>query len=613
MQDRTDGAIEVNLPDIQLVRTWASRDVPRQARWEEYPYPPATMDAELLDQLATFVDLRAHTNRSQAAIALLYLHSYLTTDDVATHGYDFSVRSNLPVGAGLGSSASYSVCLATALLQLNGYLKSATTGLSVAEQRDLVNQWAFQAEKVIHGNPSGIDNTVSTLGGAVMFKKGESIEPLPGFQSLRFLLTNTRVPRETQVQVMKVRELQEKFPSVVNTILDAIHEISVSCKDLFAQDGLDRTHLLSRFGELVDINHGLLAALSVSHPALEKVREISSKVGLKSKLTGAGGGGCALTLIRDDTTSETVATVKQLLEAEGFECLETQVGGPGAGILTLESPTTIAEFLSHDRAYFETTQNWAYFEMKVQIDDKIDPTKPRPRNVPRPGYAFRDNDRIQFQSEEFASMLWNKCGLRDRWTELWQHPKWGLESVHGESITSGPRNKKRTRHAVGLSRNIRFYRYQTGQSFGAHYDESVIDTSESLGETVSEYTVLIYLNGERDSDLLGGETVFYPKGKKATATPGTGGSTTKQTRRGNSKTGSVADSSTGTAATSAEKERSGANGSLSYMLPNGGVAVKPERGLLLVHKHGDECMLHEALMVYQGFKYVLRTDVVYEP
>ncbi|KAF9546500.1 hypothetical protein EC957_009714 [Mortierella hygrophila] len=360
VQTREDKKIEVNLPNVQLARSWNINDVPRQARWEGYPYPPQSMNTDLLDKLTKFVDLGNQTNRSQAAIALLYLHSFLTTDETLALGYDFVVRSNLPVGAGLGSSASYSVCVATALLQLNGYLSSGT-GLDVAAQQDLVNQWAFQAERVIHGNPSGIDNTVSTLGGAVMFKKGEKIEPLPGFQSLRFILTNTRVPRETQVQVANVRKLHDKFPTVVNPMLDAINEISNSCKDIFSQDGLDRSHLLTRFGELVDVNHGLLAALGVSHPSLEKVREISSKLGLKSKLTGAGGGGCALTLIRDDVTSETVAVVKQLLEAEGFQCMETSVGGPGAGILTLTHPTTIAEFLAHDKTYFDTTQNWTYF------------------------------------------------------------------------------------------------------------------------------------------------------------------------------------------------------------------------------------------------------------
>ena len=135
------------------------------------------MNQELLTQLATFVDLRSQTNRSQAAIALLYLHAHLITDEVAAQGYDFSVRSNVPVGAGLGSSASYSVCVATALLKLNGHL--STGSMDAQTQRELVNQWAFQAEKVIHGNPSGIDNTVSTFGGAVAFKKG-AIEPLPG-------------------------------------------------------------------------------------------------------------------------------------------------------------------------------------------------------------------------------------------------------------------------------------------------------------------------------------------------------------------------------------------------------------------------------------------------
>ncbi|KAF9432123.1 hypothetical protein BGZ76_011235 [Entomortierella beljakovae] len=360
VQDRTDGLIQVNLPDVQLVQTRKSSEVPRQARWEGYPYPPSVMNADLISQLTTLVDLGNHTNRSQAAIALFYLHSHLATENVAAHGYELSVRSSLPVGAGLGSSASYSVCIATALLKLNGHL-SESLGLSVTEQRELVNQWAFQAERVIHGNPSGIDNTVSTYGGAVAFRKGHKIEPLPGFQSLKFILTNTRVPRETLVQVGHIRTQYEKFPSVVEHMMDSINDISISCRDLFGQEGIDRAQLLSRFGDLVDINHGLLATFGVSHPSLEKVREISSRFGLKSKLTGAGGGGCALTLVRDDTSQEVIDEVKGLLEAEGFQCLETQVGGPGAGVLSLDKPMPIAEFLSQEKTSFDSLNNWAYF------------------------------------------------------------------------------------------------------------------------------------------------------------------------------------------------------------------------------------------------------------
>ncbi|KAF9571649.1 hypothetical protein EC968_000317 [Mortierella alpina] len=251
-------------------------------------------------------------------------------------------------------------------------------------------------------------------------------------------------------------------------------------------------------------------------------------------------------------------------------------------------------------------------QMKIQIDDKLDPTQPRKPPVPRPGYAFRDNDRIQLDSKDFAAMVWNKCGLRDRWTELWEHPKWGLETVQGECITSGPRNNRRVRHAVGLSRNIRFYRYQKGQSFGAHYDESVVEKDPNdEGDAVSEYTVLIYLNGERDSDLIGGETVFYPKGKKKIPPTSAASKSSSGTMAGkHAKRGPKAATAAGAAPT---EGASGEGGGLSYTLPNGGVAVKPERGLLLVHKHGDDCMLHEALMVDRGYKYVLRTDVIYEP
>ncbi len=71
-----------------------------------------------------------------------------------------TVKSNLPIGAGLGSSAAYAVCIAAGLL---AWRHAVTTPFDDSS-RLLINAWAFEAEKIMHGNPSGIDNCVSTYG-----------------------------------------------------------------------------------------------------------------------------------------------------------------------------------------------------------------------------------------------------------------------------------------------------------------------------------------------------------------------------------------------------------------------------------------------------------------
>lgn len=91
------------------------------------------------------------------------------------------MRSALPIGAGLGSSAALSVCLSAALLYSHRHLALPVSSSSpelhhgrreiTTEQADVVNAWAFTAEKIIHGTPSGVDNTVSTHGGAIGFTK----------------------------------------------------------------------------------------------------------------------------------------------------------------------------------------------------------------------------------------------------------------------------------------------------------------------------------------------------------------------------------------------------------------------------------------------------------
>lgn len=83
----------------------------------------------------------------------------------------FTASSNLPIGAGLGSSAAFSTTVASALLLAHKHLSvSEASGIS-AKDTDLVDGWAFLAEKVLHGNPSGIDNAVSVRGGAVAFTR----------------------------------------------------------------------------------------------------------------------------------------------------------------------------------------------------------------------------------------------------------------------------------------------------------------------------------------------------------------------------------------------------------------------------------------------------------
>ena len=78
------------------------------------------------------------------------------------------VNSELPLGSGLGSSAAFCVALSAALLAF-----SDSVSLDMSQQGwlvfgeselELVNKWAFEGEKIIHGKPSGLDNTVSTYG-----------------------------------------------------------------------------------------------------------------------------------------------------------------------------------------------------------------------------------------------------------------------------------------------------------------------------------------------------------------------------------------------------------------------------------------------------------------
>lgn len=140
--------------------------------------PPTSLDAALLKSMDPVLEPFAKKEFQHAAVyAFLYLYISLSTPP--TTNITFLLRSAIPMGSGLGSSASISVCLATALLTLGGHIPKANTkrhdGIDAGEVDvdvlKVINDWAYVGEKCIHGNPSGVDNTVATFGGGVVFRK----------------------------------------------------------------------------------------------------------------------------------------------------------------------------------------------------------------------------------------------------------------------------------------------------------------------------------------------------------------------------------------------------------------------------------------------------------
>ncbi|KAE8222946.1 hypothetical protein CF319_g3940 [Tilletia indica] len=378
-------SISLNLPDLGVKHVWPVDSLP----WGKIPARipsslkggdsgpaaevPTSLDEDFKKAIEACVGTVANESQNShaASVAFLYLFLLIAKREARYAGVSVVIRSALPIGAGLGSSAAVSTCIASALLYTQGALPALganETGVPQAHA-EVINAYAFLAEKVIHGNPSGVDNSVASLGGALSFVRAHEynglttnkMESLRGFGKVRFLLTDTRVSRDTKTLVANVGKQKVEEPERVMKRLDAIQKISETARkalkasaagsdssatangDSEAVQPLSRAELISSLEELMDENHVHLADLQVSHPRLEEIRTVtqerpasasgSKPRSLATKLTGAGGGGCAVTLIPDDLQDSELAELIKDLQSRGFVCYETSVGGPGVGIL----------------------------------------------------------------------------------------------------------------------------------------------------------------------------------------------------------------------------------------------------------------------------------------
>jgi len=207
------------------------------------------------------------------------------------------IHSDIPIAAGLGSSASLAVAFTAAF--------SRYLGLHLNKYE--ISNIAYEAEKIVHGKPSGIDNTIASIGGAILYRKGSirsiSISKL---DEVALIIADTGIERSTREAVLKVLSLCERHPKVMEKIYDASEEIVHEAEQAL------RNGEWERIGELMNINHGLLSAIGVSLIELEKLVYVARKAGaLGAKITGAGIGGSIIALAWKRKANQVVEALRR--------------------------------------------------------------------------------------------------------------------------------------------------------------------------------------------------------------------------------------------------------------------------------------------------------------
>lgn len=253
---------------------------------------------------AFFSDLDSHHPLKVALLAVLE-HLEMTSPPACV----LNISSTIPIASGLGSGAAVTCAVVRAF--------SAFLGQRLTD--DQVSQLTYQAEKIHHGTPSGIDNTVICRRQPIYFQAGKPVEPLRIPHPFFMVIGSTGIPSPTGEVVSMVRRAREKNPARYNSLFASIGKIVKSARTAIEDGGLNE------LGELMNTNQSLLEDMGVSSPELENLITAARNGGAPgAKLSGGGKGGNMIALVEEDQAQE-ISSV--LLRAGAVETMITRVTG----------------------------------------------------------------------------------------------------------------------------------------------------------------------------------------------------------------------------------------------------------------------------------------------
>jgi len=236
----------------------------------------------------------------------------LTSNYIGNHkGAHIIVKSTMPVGAGLGTSAA--VAVAT--------IKAYSLALGYNLNNKEVAKIGYTTEKEVQGSASPMDTSIATHGGLLLInpRSEEIISKINVKIDLPFVIGYVVREGLTAQLVAYVKEMRDKIPFIIDPIIKTIGDIVRKAEKAFYKNDLNE------IGYLMNINHGLLDALGVSTKKLNDMVYAARSAGaLGSKLTGAGGGGCIIALAPNKITEVSTA-----IKIVGGQVIETGLSYEG--------------------------------------------------------------------------------------------------------------------------------------------------------------------------------------------------------------------------------------------------------------------------------------------
>ena len=210
----------------------------------------------------------------------VYLANKIINSEQNASGLEVTIDSDIPIGVGLGSSSACCVAAAASISELFNELSS----------EDILKM-SIEAEKTIFPDTSGADCTVCTYGGMIEYP---SIEKIDNTFDLNLLIVNSMIPHNTKNSVEKVNKFkendEERFSQLCDLETKLIDEVITAMKNNDA----------TTFGLKMSENQKYLEEIQISNDTLRDMISSLKEISLGTKITGAGDGGCIITLVKDE-------------------------------------------------------------------------------------------------------------------------------------------------------------------------------------------------------------------------------------------------------------------------------------------------------------------------